>query len=122
MAKSETSGNRTWGFVLAFLGTLTFLYVAFYLVGGASVWTSGASLADVVWAAFLGLAAVGSVSLFLASFGLLKGQKMATEMVWKISFPVGIVLVALTAGNGAWAWYALLGFVLTTLGVIVATM
>ncbi len=117
------SGNKTWGFVLAFLGSLVYLYVAFTLVsgGGVSAWSAGASLANVVWSLVLGLGAVGAVSLFLTSFGLMKGEKMAVEWGMKISFMAGIALVALTAGS-VWAWYALLGFVLATLGSIVASM
>ena len=121
MAKSEMSGNKTWGFVLAFLGSLVYLYVAFTLVSGAGVWSAGASLANVVWSLVLGLGVVGSVSLFLTSFGLMKGEKMAVEWGMKISFMAGIALVALTAGS-VWVWYALLGFVLATLGSIVASM
>ena len=90
-----------------------------------SVWgrclVAGASLANVVWSLVLGLGVVGSVSLFLTSFGLMKGEKMAVEWGMKISFMAGIALVALTAGS-VWVWYALLGFVLATLGSIVASM
>ena len=120
------SGNKTWGFVLAFLGSLAYLYVAFTLLNGvATGWTAPAAIFGGFGAffvpLFLGLGVVGAVSLFLTSFGLMKGGKMAEEWAMKIAFLGGISLVALTAGS-VWAWYALLGFVLATLGTIIATM
>lgn len=132
MAKSanKQSGNGALGFILAFLGSLAYLYVAYSLLMGLqSGWTPSSVLFGGVGSFFLplfvGVGVISSIGLFLASFGLIKNAANSKHWVSKTSMVGGITLIALFAGSAsapALVWYAILGFVLSMIGSIAAEM
>ncbi len=132
MAKSanKQSGNGALGFILAFLGSLAYLYVAYSLLMGLqSGWTPSSVLFGGTGSFFLpifvGVGVISSIGLFLASFDLIKNAPNAKKWVFKTSMVGGITLIALFAGSvstPALVWYAILGFVLSMIGSIAAEM
>lgn len=121
MAKQTNTGMGTLGFVLTFLGSLVFLYVAYNLLTAWSVSSVFAGAGAVLLPVFAGLGIVSAITLFFASFATLKGNK--TGEMWGLSTEVvaAVTLLALTLGTGQ-AWYVVLGFVLAVLGSAVAMM
>ncbi|MGC8479368.1 MAG: hypothetical protein ACP5M9_01730 [Candidatus Micrarchaeia archaeon] len=133
MAKSSEKNkgnNGVLGFILAFLGSLVYLYAAYTLLTGLqSGWAPSSTLFGGAGSFFLpifvGVAVISAVGLFLASFGLMKNDKNAKFWVGRTSIMGGISLIALFAGSistPALVWYALLGFVLSMIGSIVSEM
>jgi len=125
MAKTNDSGKWTWAFVLTFLGSLVFLYVAYNVLTAPAAWWTSLPLFGGAGAVFLpifaGVSIISAIVLFFSSFGLMQGGKGATEMVTKSSMITGITLLALTLGS-VWSWYSLLGFVLASIGITIAWM
>jgi hypothetical protein len=132
MAKSadKNKGNGVLSFILAFLGSLVYLYVVYTLLMGLqSGWTASLVIfggsGSFFLPIFIGLGVVSSIGLFLASFGLLKGDNNSRNWVSKTSIIGGVSLIALFAGSTttpAIVWYAILGFVLSMIGSIAAEM
>ena len=110
------------GGVLAFLGSLVYLYVLF------TWYSSGAALSGwAMTAAFLapfvvGVAVITGVTLFFMSLGTMAGKmdKMMGQMLWKFVCIGGIVYTIL--GGVSWFYVVLVGFVLTYIGAMIATM
>ncbi|MEM0200920.1 MAG: hypothetical protein QXD23_00770 [Candidatus Micrarchaeaceae archaeon] len=132
MAKSadKNSGNGVLSFILAFLGSLVYLYVVYTLLMGLqSGWTASLVLFGGSGSFFLpllvGVGVVSSIGLFLASFGLMKNDRNAKFWVNRTSILGGISLIALFAGSTttpAIVWYAILGFILSMIGSIASEM
>lgn len=115
------------GGILVFLGSLIYLYVVF------TWYNSGAALGAWVSATqFLGpfvvaVAMVSAITLFFMSIGVMadKAQgemkKMMGMVLWKFTMIAGITEIIVT-GGGAWFWAAIVGFILTYLGAMMASM
>ncbi len=127
MARSKT--NTSYGaFGLEFIGSLIFLATAAYLISTHAAgygswlgsWTTGAAS---FWLPLIYPAALlGSIALFLMSFGTLSGWggKMA-GMKSKLVWFTAAALLLLTAGN-SWMYAVILGFILAILGGAVVMM
>lgn len=121
-AKKSSSGKA--GGVLVFLGSLIYLYVVF------TWYNSGAALGAWLSAsAFLGplvvaLAVISAILLFFGSIGvmadMMQGEKMH-QMLWKFVMIGGITELIVTGGGG-WFYFAVVGFILTYLGAMMASM
>ena len=130
MAKSvsKNNGNGILGFILVFLGSLTYLYAAYSLLMNLQFgWTPNSIIFGNVGSFFLpifiGLGVVCSIGLFISSFGLIKNEKSSKFWVGKTSMIGGISLIALFAGSTttpALVWYVILGFALSLIGFIVS--
>lgn len=127
MAKAAKSNNSVWGGVLAFLGSLVYLYVVFTWYTGsngaisAGSWLSGAQFFAPFVVAF---AFISAISLFFMSIGaaMNKMQGKMAMTLWKFVMLGGISFIILTGGMGVFFWEALLGFLLTYLGGMAASM
>ena len=132
MAKSvsKNNGNGILGFILVFLGSLTYLYAAYSLLNGLQLgWTPNliifGSVGSFFLPIFIGLGVVCSIGLFFSSFGLIKNEKRSKIGVGKTSIIGGVSLIALFAGSTtapALVWYVILGFALSLIGSIVSDM
>lgn len=107
------------GAVLAFLGSLIYLYIVWvwYSTGAAlGPWVSAAS--------FLGpfviaVAVFSAISLFFMSLGAMAGMgggdaKMMNDWLWKIVMWASITFIIL--GGAAWFVWVLVAIILTYLG------
>ncbi len=122
MAKNASNGNSAPAFVLAFLGSLAYLYVVYGLVTNWHTPALFAGVGAVFLPIFAGVGILSAIGLFLASFSLLKGDKKSKEWIWKSTLWGGVALVALTVGDVASVGIILLGFILATIGSMVAAM
>jgi hypothetical protein len=123
MAKnSKTDGKKYAAFVLAFIGSLAYIYVAYGLVTNWSIPSIFSGVGAVFLPIFAGLGIISSVGLLLASFGLLTGSEKTAGWVWKSGMWGGVTLVALTLGNANLVWIIVLGFALATISSAVAGM
>ncbi|MEM3781525.1 MAG: hypothetical protein QXT43_00990 [Candidatus Micrarchaeaceae archaeon] len=111
--------TQNWGaFVLEFLGSLAYLYVAFasnLLSQASGVFGSSAGL----WLPFfLGAAVIGSVALFFISFGNLTGleSKSVTRGAMCATITAGFALSVLVFTNTSYLAVALVGFILAFIG------
>lgn len=122
MAKKSSSATIGGG-VLLLLGSLVYLYVLFTWVSkGAesSAWLSAAQFFGPFAAA---VAVVAAIALFFMSIGTMAG-KMQDDMskpLWKFIILAGVTTLVVTGGGG-WFWAAVVGFVLTYLGGMGASM
>ncbi len=111
MAKNTAKSNgKTQGaFVLAFLGSLAYLYVVYDLLAHWSTPVLFGGYGAVFLPIFAGVGVIAAVSLFLASFGLMKGNDMAGKWVWKCTIGGGVTLAALTVGSASGnIWFVIL--------------
>lgn len=124
MASKKNSSGLAGG-ILLFLGSLIYLYVFFtwYNSGGAfGAWLSAAQFL----APFVAVGAViSAITLFFLSIGSMAGKtsgdKMKMNVLWKFIILGGITTLILTA-EGMWFYAALVGFILTYLGGMFASM
>ncbi len=120
MAKQQNKNN--WGgFGLVFVGSIVYLAVvvaALHSGNGAA-----AALGGGIWQPILiGLAVIGSISLFFLSFAGLAGMKPMAWGAIRIAALTGFALVALTVGTGLFFIASIMGFILAFLGAAMATM
>lgn len=124
-AKKSMSGV---GGALVFLGSLVYLYVVFtwYSSGAAaSAWLAMASfLAPFVVAA----AVISAVTLFFMGIGTAtmgkgseKDADMMSKIMWKFVM-VGAATTIILTGGTSWFYVAIVGFLLTYIGAMAATM
>ena len=123
-ATKKNKNSAVAGGVVALIGSLVYLYVVFswYAAGVVGPWQNAALFLGPFVAA---VAVVSAISLFFMSLGILAGKmdKMMSSAVWKFTMLAGITTIILTGGtSGAWFWEALLGFVLTYIGAMMASM
>ncbi|MCL5427760.1 MAG: hypothetical protein M1321_01105 [Candidatus Marsarchaeota archaeon] len=122
MAKSTRNGRSAPAFVLAFLGSLAYLYVVYELL--APKWAVPAlfsgNAGGVLLPIFAGVGVVSAIGLFLLSFVLLTDSKNVVNWIYKSSVVAGITLVALTVSNPGLIWFSVLGVVLSLIGTIIA--
>ncbi|MCL4383745.1 hypothetical protein M1278_03880 [Candidatus Marsarchaeota archaeon] len=110
--------NKNAVFILEFLGSLVFLWLAFTSTGGFlnSQWNNGAGS---LWLPVLYAGAViGAVGLFLVSFSHLIGinHEMVSHGAMSMTLVAGGSLVALTYGSLSLFIPALIGFVIAFIG------
>ncbi|MCW6160556.1 MAG: hypothetical protein LVQ95_05740 [Candidatus Micrarchaeales archaeon] len=125
MATKKSSAAMAGG-ILAFLGSLVYLYVVFTWYYGAAggALTPWVSTAQFFGPLVLALAVIGSISLFFMSLGAMMGRMSEKNMMniwWQFIMLGGIALLILTGGT-AWFTYALVGFILSYLGAMWAGM
>lgn len=106
-----------------FLGSLLYLYIVYaWYVSGATLgaWLNAAQFFAPFVAAF---AVVSSITLFFVGLKMASGKAMGDKGVWlwKYIMAAGMSLLIVTAG-GAWYWVAVLGFLLTFIGSLIAKM
>ncbi len=125
MAKNSSKRNEHGAgvFVLTFLGSLAYLYVAYSLVTAFSASALFSGAGAVLLPIFAGVAIISAIALFLTSFTLINGNGEA-GMTSKLALWAGISMIALTigVGNGTLVGAAILGFVLAEIGALVARM
>lgn len=103
------------------MGSLLYLYVVFsWYSGGAALtgtWLSMAAFLAPLVAAF---AVVASITLFFVGIGMAAGKTMDDKgmWLWKFITAAGMSLLIVSRADGA----ALLGFLLTYIGAMVAMM
>jgi hypothetical protein len=115
MATKKGIGNGI--AVLAFIGSLLYLYVLFSWVS-AGTYGLAAWAGAVLWLPLLAaMAAVGSIGLFIMSLMAIAGvgEKKASWMMGKSALWAGFALFALTAG-GMYFWWVVVGFFLAAIG------
>ncbi|MGC9037733.1 MAG: hypothetical protein ACP5GD_02445 [Candidatus Micrarchaeia archaeon] len=113
--------TQNWGaFVLEFLGSLAYLFVAFAVPGGLLATAGGVfgGSAGLWLPFFLGAAVIGSIALFFISFGNLLGwDRMGiAKAAMCATVAAGFALTVLVWTNTAYLATALLGFVLAFIG------
>ena len=125
MATRKSSGAMAGG-ILAFLGSLVYLYVVFswyYGPAGGAI-TPWVAVAQFFGPLVLALSFITAITLFFMGIGAMMG-KMADKMMngiwWRAIMLGGIVLLILTGGT-AWFTWALIGFVLSYIGAMAAGM
>ena len=129
MAAAKKNSSSMLGGALVFLGSLVYLYVVFTSYTGSSggalgTWATAASWLGPV---IVAVAIVSSISLFFMGIGTMadKAQgemkSMMHQVLWKFVMLAGITQVIVT-GGGAWFYAAVLGFVLTYIGAMAASM
>ncbi|MGC8675913.1 MAG: hypothetical protein ACP5T3_00135 [Candidatus Micrarchaeia archaeon] len=111
--------TQNWGaFVLEFLGSLAYLYVAFasgLLALSSGVFGGSASL----WLPFfLGAAAIGSIALFFISFGNLLNwnSKSLARGAMCATVAAGFALTVLVWTSTSYLAVAVVGFILAFIG------
>jgi hypothetical protein len=122
-AKKNSSGMVGGG--LLFLGSLVYLYVLFtwYSSGAAAgPWLAMAQF----FAPFVAAAAiVSAITLFFMGIGQAAGKssndEMMTKVLWKFVMIAGISTIIATAGT-SWFYVAIVGFLLTYIGAMAASM
>jgi len=109
--------TQNWGaFVLEFLGSLAYLFVAFALPGGLAV-TGGLFAGAGLWLPFFAATAVlASVALFFISFGNLWNIRGIDKAALCATVAGGFALVALSYTNVAYLGTTLVGFILALIG------
>ena len=124
MAAAKKSSPNLAGGILAFLGSLVYLYVVFtWYAGGAALgpWVSASQFFGPFVVAF---AIVSAITLFFLSIGMMAGKmdgEMANRAIWKFVMIAGITEIIVT-GGGAMFWAAILGFILTFVGAMTLQM
>jgi len=110
--------TQNWGaFVLEFLGSLAYLFVAFVLPGGLAVTSGLFAGAGGLWLPFFAATAVlASVALFFISFGNLWNIKGIGKAALCATVAGGFALVALSYTNLAYLGTTLVGFILALIG------
>jgi|GEM_PF-7039602 hypothetical protein len=123
MAAKKGSSSKTGG-ILVFLGSLVYLYVVFtwYSKGAAlGAWLSASAFLGPLVVAF---AMLSAIILFFTSVGMMadmaEGEKKH-QMLWKFVMIGGITEIIVTGGSG-WFYAAIVGFILTYLGALMASM
>ena len=119
MAKSKQNFSA---FILELIGSLAFLYVVFGggLSGSPSATFAGAGAFFLPL--FVGIAVIGSVSMFFASFGNISGMQSPRLSVLGMGDAAitALALIAMTwwwcGGQGVYLWMSLIGFILSFLG------
>jgi hypothetical protein len=127
MAAAKKSSSSVGGGVLVFLGSLIYLYVVF------TWYSSGAALGAWVSATqFFGpfvvaAAMVSAITLFFMSIGAMANKatgemkSMMQMVLWKFVMLAGVTEIIVTGGSG-WFYAAILGFILTYIGAMAASM
>jgi hypothetical protein len=122
MAKKSYFGPV--GGILALIGSLIYIYVVFAWYSSstaASPWLSAAQFLSPFVAA---LAIVSAISLFFISIGTIAGKMKGdktNKVLWKFVILGAVTLLILAAG-GSWFYLVVLGFILTYIGAMIATM
>ena len=120
-SKNSTYGAA--GGVLAFLGSLVYLYVLFTWYGAAGSgfggWLSSASFLGPF---VVGVALVSAITLFFMSLGTMAGRtgKDMGNTLWKFVVIAGVVYTIL--GGMSDFYIVLVGFLLTYIGTMIALM
>ncbi len=120
MAKQQNKNN--WApFGLVFVGSIIYLAVVISaLYSGRGI---AGELTGGIWQPILiGLAVIGSISLFFVSFAGLAGMKPMAWIGIRIAALTGFSLVALTVGTGWLFTASIIGFILAFLGSGTAAM
>jgi hypothetical protein len=124
MATSKKSSPNLAGGILAFLGSLVYLYVVFtwYASGAAfGPWIGAAQFFGPFVVAF---AMVSAITLFFLSIGIMVGRMngdMASKVLWKFVMIAGVTEIIVTGGSALF-WAAIVGFVLTYVGAMTLSM
>ena len=124
MATSKKSSPNLAGGILAFLGSLVYLYVVFtWYAGGAHLgpWIGAAQFFGPFVVAF---AIVSAITIFFLSIGIMAGRMdkdMTNKVLWKFVMIAGVTEI-IVAGGSAWFLAVIVGFVLTYLGAMTLNM
>jgi hypothetical protein len=109
--------NGTGAFVLELIASLIFFGIAW-------AWGVGAAGSSWSWiqSIFYAAAVVGSVTLFIGSFGnLMEGSNAGASVAWKATLLSAFSIIFLT-GASTWSWIAVFGLLLGTVGSWMAMM
>ncbi len=123
MAAKKSSSNMAGG-VLAFLGSLVYLYVVFTWYGNGAALGSWLSAASFLGPFVVAAAIVSAITLFFMSIGTMAGKplnEMMRNVLWRFIMLAGVSTIIVTGGSSLF-WAAIAGFVLTYIGAIAASM
>jgi len=124
---TKKSSSAVGGAFLVFLGALIYLYVVFTWAGQNGAGSSPAWLAS--YAAFwtpivAAVAIISAITLFFKGIKGMAGKFSSNSkhpVLWKFTNLGGVTVLILASGSGSFLW-AVLGFVLTVVGALWASM
>ena len=119
MAKNASkSGTRYWSFLLEFIGSLIFLWLASGQLG--VIMANSVGTGSVWYALLFGIAMVSAIVLFFVSFvNLTPMSNMVVTPAMRSTIFAGIAVLALVVMGGSGItdyYYAVLGFLLAFIG------
>jgi hypothetical protein len=100
---------------VGFVGSILFIITLIALWGTIGSWS--VSAASAFWPTIIaGVAIIGTISLFIASIGNMRGSGMAAMAADRSSWIAGFAVIVLTLNNTLWLVVAVVAFILAYLG------